>query len=73
MSRKAIKCSGDFVTSLMRVLSDSQIKALEKEGVYKQLRQLVMHYDEMSADDPEADCDRRGDICGGVGWVRCLS
>ena len=49
--QEAIKCSGDFVTSLMRVLSDSQIKALEKEGVYKQLRQLVMHYDEMSADD----------------------
>lgn len=49
--REAINCSKDFVSSLMRVLSDSQIKALEKEGVYKQLRLLMMRYDEMSADD----------------------
>lgn len=48
---EAIMCGKNFVSSLMRVLSDSQIKALEKEGVYKQLCLLVMNYDQMSADD----------------------
>lgn len=50
-TQEAIACSKDFVSSLMRVLSDSQLQALEKEGVYKQLRLLVMHYDQMSAED----------------------
>lgn len=50
-TQEAIACAKDFVSSLMRVLSDSQVQALEKEGVYKQLRLLVMHYDQMSAED----------------------
>lgn len=49
--QEAIACAGGFVSSLMRVLSDSQIQALAKEGVFKQLRLLMMHYDQMSADE----------------------
>lgn len=50
-TQEAIVCAKEFVVSLMRVMSDSQIQALDKEGVYKQLRLLVMHYEQMSADD----------------------
>lgn len=50
-TQEAIACSGDLISTLMRVLSDSQIQALDREGVFRQLRELVMHYDEMSADD----------------------
>ena len=50
-TQEAILCAKEFVVSLMRVMSDSQIQALDKEGVYKQLRLLVMHYEQMSADD----------------------
>lgn len=49
--QEAIDCGKEFVTSLMRLLSDSQLQALEKEGVYRQLRLLAMNYDVMSAGD----------------------
>ncbi len=48
---EAIACGQVFVMSLLRVLSDSQILALEKEGVHKQLCMLLVHYDEMSAEE----------------------
>lgn len=48
---EAITCAKEFVSALMRVLSDSQIQALEREGVFKQLRLLIMHYEQMSAED----------------------
>lgn len=50
-TQEAISCAKEFIVSLMRVMSDSQIQALEKEGVFKQLRLLIMHYEEMSAED----------------------
>lgn len=49
--REAISCGSDFVSFLMRLLSDSQVEALDKEGVYLQLRSLVMFYDEMTLEE----------------------
>jgi arginine-tRNA-protein transferase len=49
--QEAIVCGKELVVSLMRVMSDSQLQALDKEGVYKQLRLLMLHYEEMSVDD----------------------
>ncbi len=50
--QEAISCGKDFVVHLMRTLSNSQLKALEAEGVYKQLRALIMnHHDVMTVED----------------------
>ena len=51
-SRKseAFEAGQEFVTYLMRVLSDSQLNALESEGVYLKLGLLIALYDEMPVD-----------------------
>ena len=49
--REAISCASDFVSLLMRSLSDSQVEILEKEGVYQQLRNLIMFYEEMTLEE----------------------
>ena len=51
-SRKmeAFEAGSEFVTHLMRVLSDSQLNALESEGVYVKLSLLIALYDEMPVD-----------------------
>ena len=52
-SRKIEACQAghEFVTYVMRVMSDSQINALESEGVYSKLGELVSLYDEMTVDN----------------------
>ena len=49
--QEAITCGKDFILHMMRFLSDSQILALEKEGVYEQFRSLIMHYDKIPVED----------------------
>ena len=48
---EAISCGSDFVFVLMRSLSNNQVEALEGDGVYKQLRWLVMFYEKMSLEE----------------------
>lgn len=47
---EAIKYGQMFVTNLMLALSDSQLVALDAEGVFKSLRSLLHRYDDMSED-----------------------
>jgi len=47
-SREAIANGNDFVADIMRHLSDSQVDALDKEGVSRSLRHLMIFYEEMS-------------------------
>lgn len=49
--RDAVSCATNFVSFLMRLLSDSQVEALEREGIYQKLRNLVMLYGEMSLEE----------------------
>ena len=52
LSRKkeAFEAGEEFVTYLMRVLSDSQLSALESEGVYAKLGLLIALYDDIPID-----------------------
>ena len=50
-SKDAIANAAEFVSCIMRSLSDSQVVALEKEGVFRRLRHLMIFYDEMSSDE----------------------
>lgn len=43
----AIKHGDTFVLDLMSLLSESQLEALEREGVYKSVRGLLRHYELM--------------------------
>ncbi len=45
----AVQHASTFVVHLVNSLSDSQLDALEKEGVYKSLRSLLHHYDSIDA------------------------
>ena len=45
--KEAFEAGREFVSYLMRVLSDSQLSALEAEGVYLNLGLLIALYDEM--------------------------
>lgn len=44
----AIKVGKDFVGCFMQVLSDKQLEELEREGVYRNLRALLVYYDDMT-------------------------
>ena len=46
----ALQVGQDFVSFLMRLLSDRQLAELEKGGVGRRLRQLLSHHEEMSAE-----------------------
>lgn len=48
--KEAFEAGYEFVFYLMRVLSDSQLSALEMEGVYVKLSHLISFYDEMPVD-----------------------